>query len=85
MLLLEPGEIFFEDYSIQMKLLNASTTEDERWIDGRLKLCSKSIVFVNKDINQPLIKIQLKETLAVNRCESNSDMAKSVYIYISYY
>ncbi|XP_029048246.1 protein FAN-like isoform X1 [Osmia bicornis bicornis] len=75
MLLLEPGEIFFEDYSVQMKVLDISSSQDQ-WIDGRLKLCSKSLVFVNKDINQPLIKIQLKETIAVDQCKSNTALAK---------
>jgi len=76
MLLLEPGEIFFEDYSVQMRRLDAMLSEDKKWMDGRLKLCSKSLVFVNKDINQPLIKIQLKETTFVDQCTSNSDMTE---------
>lgn len=79
MLLLEPGEIFFEDYSVLMKVLDTSSSQDQ-WIDGRLKLCSKSLVFVNKDINQPLIKIQLKETKAVDQCKSNIALTKLVYI-----
>ncbi|CAK9813216.1 Protein FAN [Anthophora quadrimaculata] len=77
MLLLEPGEIFFEDYSVQMKMIDNSTPDKQDWIDGRLKLCSKSLVFVNKDINQPLIKIQLKETIDVDQCETSCDTSKS--------
>lgn len=73
MLLLEPGEIFFEDYSVQMKVLDASISEEQKWIDGRLKLCSKSLVFVNRDFNQPLIKIQLKEAIIIDQCESDFD------------
>lgn len=65
MLLLEPGEIFFEDYSVSAK----SLLETE-WTDGRLKLCSKSLVFVNKDLNRPLIKIQLKEVIGVEKWNS---------------
>ncbi|KZC06439.1 Protein FAN, partial [Dufourea novaeangliae] len=76
MLLLEPGEIFFEDYSVQMEMLDTSTSKEQKWIDGRLKLCSKSLVFVNKDINLPLIKIQLKEAIAIDQCESGSDIMK---------
>lgn len=79
MLLLEPGEIFFEDYSVQMRKLEAPFSEDERWMDGRLKLCSKSLVFVNKDINQPLIKIQLKETTLIKQCTLNNDTVRQVY------
>ncbi|XP_050589854.1 protein FAN-like isoform X2 [Bombus affinis] len=59
-----------------MKLVDNSTSEEQTWRDGRLKFCSKSLVFVNKDINQPLIKIQLKETIAIDQCQSNGDLAK---------
>ncbi|XP_029671745.1 protein FAN-like isoform X3 [Formica exsecta] len=75
MLLLEPGEIFFEDYSVQMRRLDARFSENKNWMEGRLKLCSKSLVFVNKDINQPLIKIQLKETTFVEQCTSSNNIA----------
>lgn len=71
MLLLEPREIFFEDYSVQMKTSEALFAEGKQWVDGRLKLCSKSLVFVNKNINQPLVKIQLKEATKVE--QSNSE------------
>lgn len=67
MLLLEPGEIFFEDYSVQMRAVEPLFPEQKEWIDGRLKLCSKSLVFVNEDFIQPLIKIQLKETINVEQ------------------
>lgn len=73
MLLLEPGEIFFEDYSVQMRKLNGSSSKNKTWMEGRLKLCSKSLVFVNKDINQPLIKIQLKEITSIEQCASIND------------
>lgn len=65
MLLLEPGEIFFEDYSVRMKLNDLSEDKNKCWMDGRLKLCSKSLVFVNKDINEPLIKLQFKEIISI--------------------
>lgn len=74
MLLLEPGEIFFEDYSVQMRTLETPFSKNEKWMDGRLKLCSKSLVFVNKDINQPLVKIQLKETISIEQCTLNNDL-----------
>jgi len=74
MLLLEPGEIFFEDYSVQMRTLGTPFSKNEKWMDGRLKLCSKSLVFVNKDINQPLVKIQLKETTSIEQYTLNNDL-----------
>lgn len=67
MLLLDPGEIFFEDYSVQIKLEDTAS-EKNKWLDGRLKFCSKSLVFVSKDINQPLIKILLKDTTKIEKC-----------------
>lgn len=80
MLLSEPGEIFFEDYSVQMRRPDASSEEDKKWIDGRLKLCSKSLVFVNKDINQPLIKIQFKETISIEQYTSTNEVG---YVHIN--
>ncbi|KYQ57115.1 Protein FAN, partial [Trachymyrmex zeteki] len=77
MLLLEPGEIFFEDYSVQMKRLDTQFSED-KWMEGRLKLCSKSLVFVNKDINQPLIKLQLKETTSIEQCTLSNDIVSNI-------
>ncbi|XP_035736480.1 protein FAN-like isoform X1 [Vespa mandarinia] len=74
MLLLEPGEIFFEDYSVQMRAIESLFPEQTEWIDGRLKLCSKSLVFVNKDFIQPLIKIQLKETIKVEQYNSEDNI-----------
>jgi len=76
MLLLEPGEIFFEDYSVQMSKLDVSSSEAKVWMDGRLKLCSKSLVFVNKDINQPLIKIQFKEITSIEQYISSNNVTK---------
>lgn len=77
MLLLEPGEIFFEDYSAQMRFLESSDSKNNEWIEGRLKVCSKSLVFVNKDITQPLIKIQLKETILAEIINSSNTISGS--------
>ena len=67
MLLLDPGEIFFEDYSVQMRLIElAGDCTKCQWIEGRLKLCSKSLVFVSPNICFPLTKILLKETTSIN-------------------
>lgn len=67
MLLLEPGEIFFEDYSVLMKFLETRNCKNSEWIEGRLKLCSKSLVFVNKDFTKALMKVQLKETITIEK------------------
>lgn len=69
LLLLEPGEIYFEDYSV---VLLASDTIKRQ--DGRLKLCSKSIVFDPKDITKPIIKIPLKECTSLGELPKRLDM-----------
>lgn len=67
MLLLDPGEIFFEDYSVQMRLIElAGEPKNCQLIEGRLKLCSKSLVFVSPNIRFPLTKILLKETMSID-------------------
>ncbi|KAJ8681165.1 hypothetical protein QAD02_016952 [Eretmocerus hayati] len=77
MLLLDPGEIFFEDLSCQMKLDGSIESDKGPWIDGRLKFCSKSLVFVCKDINQPLIKIQFKDTATVEKYSGRDVLTRS--------
>ena len=70
MLLLDPGEILFEDYSVQMKLdIEIPKCGQEKWIHGRLKMCSKSLVFVCKDFAHPLIRIQFKEMVSAEKLE----------------
>ncbi|XP_025829509.1 protein FAN isoform X2 [Agrilus planipennis] len=62
LLLLEPGEIYFEDFSaIFIPVDTTPNTYDIKKQPGRLKLCSKSLVFDPKDISKPLIKIPLKD------------------------
>ncbi|XP_014217202.1 protein FAN-like [Copidosoma floridanum] len=77
MLLLDPGEIFFEDYSVQMKFIDGNIENDEnQWLDGRLKLCSKSLVFVSKDINQPLIKIAHKDITSTEKLPWDNNLTE---------
>lgn len=56
MLLLEPGEIYFEDYSCSLSTENNGNVKQ-----GRLKLCSKSLVFEPREWVYPLIKMQFKD------------------------
>lgn len=58
MLLLEPGEIYFEDYSCT---LSNNELKKENGKQGRLKLCSKSLVFEPREWVHPLIKMQFKD------------------------
>ncbi|XP_069705161.1 protein FAN-like [Periplaneta americana] len=74
LLLLEPAEIYFEDFSAFLFPADTDQHDFERRKEiGRLKMCSKSIVFDPKDVNKPLLKIPLKE--CVNISEWNGDLA----------
>jgi factor associated with neutral sphingomyelinase activation len=65
---LEPAEIYFEDFSAFLFPLDATKHDFEKKKQiGRLKMCSKSIVFDHKDINKPLIKIPLKECIKISQ------------------
>ncbi|KAG6463345.1 hypothetical protein O3G_MSEX013819, partial [Manduca sexta] len=61
MLLLEPGEVYFEDFSCSMHYNECLEVGNPT--HGRLKLCSKSIVFEPKDMRPPLIKLQFKDCI----------------------
>ncbi|KAI5736549.1 hypothetical protein M8J76_004540 [Diaphorina citri] len=68
LLLLEPGEFYFDDLSVVLILTNKKNEEEERR-PGRLKLCSKSLVFDPKNLALPLIKIPLKECTSLSKFE----------------
>ena len=64
LILLEPGEIYFEDYLIyyhhsHSPLLKQQQNKYELQ-KGKLKICSKSLVFEPSDINYPVVKFPLK-------------------------
>lgn len=71
LLLLEPGEYYFEDFSVyftpQEDVFQEKNISDE--FLGRLKICSKSLVFVPRAVAKPIIKIPLKECNAVDKME----------------
>jgi factor associated with neutral sphingomyelinase activation len=64
LILLEPGEIYFEDYLIYYHYTNSPLLKQQQnkyeLQKGKLKVCSKSLVFEPIDINYPLIKFPLK-------------------------
>ncbi|XP_068236758.1 protein FAN-like [Palaemon carinicauda] len=67
LLLLEPGEIYFEDFAVIYHFPEELLKKEDgwvRWVDstvrGRLKVCSKSLVFDPRDIHVPIIKFPLK-------------------------
>lgn len=63
LLLLEPNEIYFEDFLVNL-IVESQTDDikvpDEQLFIGHLKMCSKSIVFDPNDVDLPLIKIAYK-------------------------
>ncbi len=65
LLLLEPGEIYFTDLAVTLFRDPSKPVNDEsNFARGRLKICSKSIVFVPQpqpiDM-EPLLKFPLNE------------------------
>lgn len=63
LLLLEPGEIYFQDLAVNYIYDETKALTEENFQRGWLKICSKSIVFVpikerNKD---PLLKFPLND------------------------
>jgi factor associated with neutral sphingomyelinase activation len=63
---LSANEIYFEDYAV---LCQSTLNDDQELkIKGRLKLCSKSLVFVPNDIRSPMIKIIYKQ---ISKCEDS--------------
>ncbi|KAH9489754.1 hypothetical protein Btru_036661 [Bulinus truncatus] len=61
LLLLDPGEIYFEDFSVFYYPAGLTTQQaNNRKQRGHLKLCSKSIVFVPQEIVFPILKFPLK-------------------------
>ncbi|KAL0274091.1 UNVERIFIED_CONTAM: hypothetical protein PYX00_006608 [Menopon gallinae] len=66
LLLLEPGELYLEDFSCV--LLPPDATEEtlqSKKQPGRLKMCSKSIVFDPQEFNNPVLKIQFKDCTSI--------------------
>ncbi|CAH3169012.1 unnamed protein product [Porites evermanni] len=66
LLLLEPGEIYFEDFSV---FYYPSDLPEEEAIKrkqrGRLKICSKSILFDPIDTSYPILKFPLRECISI--------------------
>ena len=62
LLLLEPSEIYFEDFKVvyhtKPEEKNPSVHHE---VPGRLKVCSKSIVFVPQNISLPMLKFPLSD------------------------
>ena len=66
LILLEPGEIYFEDYLVYYHELkcpfgpSSAESESNKQLKGNLKICSKSIVFDPINLSYPLVKFPYK-------------------------
>nr|XP_054748414.1 BEACH domain-containing protein lvsF-like [Lytechinus pictus] len=69
LLLLDPGEIYFEDFSVYFYPTGLKAVSEEEAIRrrcrGRLKICSKSIVFDPQDVSQPIMKFPLRSCIKI--------------------
>ncbi|XP_077982163.1 protein FAN-like isoform X3 [Glandiceps talaboti] len=66
LLLLEPGEIYFEDFSVFYYPVGLPEHEAiKRKIRGRLKTCSKSIVFDPQNACHPMMKFPLRDCIKI--------------------
>lgn len=77
-MLLDPGEIYFEDFSaILIPPDITPKTYDNKKQDGRLKMCSKSLVFDPKDLSKPIIKISLKDCVVIEQWKGRAKYLSS--------
>eukprot|EP00051_Salpingoeca_urceolata_P022257 m.358163 g.358163 ORF g.358163 m.358163 type:complete len:945 (-) comp19945_c1_seq18:166-3000(-) len=68
LLLLKPGEEYFEDFSVNFYQAGIADQQAiQRQLRGRLKICSQSLVFDPQDLTKPLLKFPLKSCTAVRR------------------
>ncbi|XP_059049861.1 protein FAN-like [Achroia grisella] len=75
LLLLEPGEIYFEDFSCTMSDEESVKVGNAR--QGRLKLCSKSLVFEPREWVYPLVKLQFKDCDTLSVVKLSHDVPKT--------
>lgn len=64
LLLLEPGEVYFEDFSCSFN--DKDNLIEGKARQGRLKLCSKSLVFEPRDWSLPLVKLYFKDCTSIS-------------------
>lgn len=83
MLLLEPGEIYFEDYSCTMSEVTCLTTEKAK--QGRLKLCSKSLVFEPLQWKYPLVKLHFKECVNIDTVQNVHNKENIIKVSVKQY
>ena len=78
LILLEPDEIYFEDYLVYYNELNCPFNEGEETtplnqLKGNLKICSKSFVFDPINLSAPLLKFPYKSIEKIVTFENDSE------------
>ena len=66
---LSANEIYFEDYIVVYE--DTSQTDEPKKVKGRLKICSKSLVFVPNDVRSPMIKILYEKISKIEDSRKN--------------
>lgn len=79
--LLEPGEIYFEDYLVNYHLNNSPLTQTNEVQKGHLKVCSKSLVFEPLDTSQPLVKYSFKSIESIKDFQDELDFNTKIKNY----
>ena len=57
--MLEPNEYYFDDYSVDYY---PAGIEDGKRVQGTIKVCSRSLVFVPSNKTDPLLRIRQRDT-----------------------
>ncbi|XP_028155819.1 protein FAN-like isoform X2 [Ostrinia furnacalis] len=76
LLLLEPGEVYFEDFSCTLS--DNDSLKEGKARQGRLKLCSKSLVFEPRDWTFPLVKLYFKDCTSITIVKSKLDQISNI-------
>ncbi|KAL4712825.1 hypothetical protein ACJJTC_011895 [Scirpophaga incertulas] len=85
LLILEPGEVYFEDFSSTLNDNNNDKESNTR--HGRLKLCSKSLVFEPKEWKFPLVKLYFKDcsSLSIVKSKHSNKIINAIKITMKQY
>jgi factor associated with neutral sphingomyelinase activation len=67
LLLLTEGEYYFSDYSVVYFAADSENHKEiiKRKVNGRLKVCSKSLLFEPQDVALPIVKYEFKDIIAI--------------------
>ncbi|KAL7880024.1 hypothetical protein SRHO_G00022780 [Serrasalmus rhombeus] len=71
LLLLDLEEYYFEQHTAYHMTGNGSSSLPNRYNQGSLKICSKSVIFEPDEVNKPILKIPLKDCKRIEAVEEN--------------